>query len=337
VKYVKRAIVVGYVFYGIGWLLIPIPHVSQISAAAGAIGTLLLIASGLAWSVTKVSARKLPDASSLARGAIRIAIFALFPFVVVALASNGTSLLPFHDGNGYNWQHWLVGFLASTMLCGLYLTVAEVPLYLHKYVPWNAASEKTRRLLTSWTAGAASALTSSVVISMHFAGGPIKGLTAGQVIIVGFAVAVLLAPFFKWFFGTAWNLGFAEMFSVPKWRADIQAVISDVDIAASGVSKQDLKAHLEDCRACKSHVKTCKACPEMIDAGKFCCVTHLHSLINELELDAVSGESSGLSLPSHVTSRYQSSRRKSAGRPRVSRSQVPGLGRRRVLDDEFSP
>ena len=102
-EYVKRTFAIAFAFYVIGWLSIPIPHATVLSATAGGISILLFVGGAIAWIVIQVRARKKPSAINVIRASIWVVMSLIFPFSVVALASSGDTLSEAFRGNGYNW------------------------------------------------------------------------------------------------------------------------------------------------------------------------------------------------------------------------------------------
>lgn len=248
---------VGCVCYFIGWLTIPVPHASTISAAAGGIGTLLLLAAVIAWLVIKLRNHNAPYTTDVMRGLTLTALSIFFPFGVVALASSGGTLNSFSHGSGYNWQPWLIHLLSGILIWMLYLILIELPYYLYRHAPQPQVSEQTRSLLPAWGSGIAALLTGFLIIDLHFAHGPLANIAIAPLIISALAVGALLLPFFKWVIAKLWTFGVIGTLSFSRWKKVISNVISDIQPI---IKPRLLSMHIEQCEECQDHAKNCDEC-----------------------------------------------------------------------------
>jgi hypothetical protein len=264
-EYVKRAYGVGIFFYLIGYITIPIPHAQGLSAAAGGIGTTLLVGASVAWLVIRIRTRNLPSRINVMRMVAFMMLSLFFPVVVAALASSGQTADGYFGGNGYNWQHWTAHIFFSAMIWMLYLSSIELPLYLHKYIPRSDVTEQTLNLIPSWGSGAAAILTGFMILDLHFASGPLAHTPIMPVLISAVAVATLLLPFYRWAITRIWISGIIDLFSFPRWRSTISAVIADIDSITDrhwwgSFELGQFMEHLKKCEECRKHFESCSVC-----------------------------------------------------------------------------
>jgi hypothetical protein len=261
VEYIKRAYGVAIISFLIGWLTIPLPYTEAMSAAAGGISTLLIIGASIAWLTIRIRSRNLPSAINVIRFAILMGITILFPFGLVALASSGGTLSVIFTGSGYNWRPWMIHFLATVTLNALYLTLVELPYYLYRHVPRTKISSQALDLLPVWGSAIAALLAGILVILMHFAHGPLAGVSMAPLLVSAIAVATLLAPFFKWIIATIWRFGIIDTLSFQRWKETLVDVVNEVTSIAN---LKRLSEHARNCAECRAHFENCDECKELL-------------------------------------------------------------------------
>lgn len=244
---------IGSGLFLLSWISAAIPHGQSLSALGAAIAVVLLGLASAAWTKGKLRSGSRLTATAVARIIIAGIVCILSPYTLVALASSGSITNVQHHGHIFNWQVWLANFISGSATFFLYISLVEVSIVLHKNAPWKDVSESTQRLLPSWISAIASGLTGSIVISMHFADGPLMSISMGQAIVAAFAVAVLLAPFFRWFVKTSWDIGIVTIFNTTKWKASVYAVLDDIGYSPM-IPDGDLatlKKHMTKCHLCQ--------------------------------------------------------------------------------------
>ena len=154
------------------------------------------------------------------------------------------------------------------MIWLIYFVSVEVPLYLHKAIPRSGVSEQTLNLIPSWGSGIAAVLTGLIILDLHFANGPLSHISTMPVLISAIATVSLLLPFYKWIIIRVWISGIIDLFSFPRWKKTVGAVIADIDSIIDrhwfgSYEPGTFIEHLNECEECRKHFEGCAGCRKL--------------------------------------------------------------------------
>jgi hypothetical protein len=173
-------------------------------------------------------------ATAMLRVAVTVVVFfagLLVSFVVLASSDWSISaVLPLFSTLSPN-ERWL-GMLEELCLLGVPLLVVAVPESL--YARGRVASS----LVSGWLAGFASVLTAAFIITLHFGGIAevhLRTAQMGALSAAAFAVAVLLAPFYRFIAKECLQQGIAAVFDPARWLSSGFAAFGEIIRAPADV------------------------------------------------------------------------------------------------------
>lgn len=166
-------------------------------------------------------------AIAMLRVAVTVVVFFVgLPVIFVVLASsdwNISAVLPLFSALPPSGR-WL-GLLEEVCLFGVPLLVVSVPESLY------ARGRVAGPLVSGWLAGLASGLTAAFILALHFGGiaeVDLRTAQIGALSAAAFAVAVLLAPFYRFVAKECLQQGIAVVFDPARWLSSGFAAFGEV-------------------------------------------------------------------------------------------------------------
>lgn len=107
--------------------------------------------------------------------------------------------------------------LESVLVLAIIILVVGGPEFFGRMLAFRDASELTRQLAPSVVAAAATTMTCSYLFLLHFSNGPLSAVKLGPLAAALLAVAVIIAPLYRFVVQAFWEHGVVNALDTGKW------------------------------------------------------------------------------------------------------------------------
>jgi hypothetical protein len=151
----------------------------------------------------------------------------LFRSFIIFLIGGDTTAYKFAEPSTIAQAGWL-GILQSVAIDGILLCLFAGPLFAHRFLPWNEASDSAKARIPRWLAVCAALSTGLAAVLFYFGNGPLSQIQPGLLVVAILFAVALLVPIYRIVAIACWQWGLLHVIDLHRWRQGWQPVIEDL-------------------------------------------------------------------------------------------------------------